>query len=263
MQRILKPSLKDNRDYDCEEIMFSQNIFKFNLPDKYDLTKKLLPVRNQGIQDSCVAMTAACIKEYQEYLNSFKKNKIIYFSPQFIYNNRKNQDSTGMTSRNLMKILHKFGCCLEKTYPYGKIEHPSLIPREVYLEASKYKIKGYARINTICGLKNALINYGPCLIAFPIYNCKKYFWKKKSNEKLKGGHTLTVVGYNEKGFILRNSWGKKWGNNGYVIYPYSHFGSHWEIWSTFDDKLTNINVKNKSNKCFSILSFIFKKLICN
>lgn len=53
-------------------------------------------------------------------------------------------------------------------------------------------------------------------------------------DKRKGGHAVTVVGYNKKGFILRNSWGSNWGDNGYVIFPYSDFGMQWEIWTTID-----------------------------
>ncbi len=30
-----------------------------------------------------------------------------------------------------------------------------------------------------------------------------------------GGHAVTIVGYNNKGFIFKNSWGKDWGDSGY------------------------------------------------
>lgn len=262
MQINLKPSKNDNRDFKCENIMFRKGRFNFNLPEIYDLSKYLLPIRDQGNQNSCVAMTAACIKEFQEYFDSLQKKKL-YFSPQFIYNNRKNQKTEGMTIRDLLKILQKKGCCLESTYSYGNIESPKKIPYYVYEEASKHKIKNYFRIDTIIGLKNALINYGPCLIAFPVYNNKKYFWKKENNKKILSGHALTVVGYNKKGFILRNSWGEEWGDNGYTIYPYSHFGSHWEIWTTQDIKTQNIKEKKKSIGCIKyLINFLIKKIKC-
>ena len=73
------------------------------------------PVRNQGSQGTCYAQSAACMKEWQEKKDI---NSSDYFSPQFIYNNRINQDSSGMNMRDLMKILHKTGCCYESDYPY-------------------------------------------------------------------------------------------------------------------------------------------------
>ena len=53
-----------------------------------------------------------------------------------------------------------------------------------------------------------------------------------------GGHAVSIVGWNEEGFIIRNSWGKMWNGNGHVIYSYEDFedGMHWEIWTTIDKK---------------------------
>jgi hypothetical protein len=36
------------------------------------------------------------------------------------------------------------------------------------------------------------------------------------------GHAMTVVGYNEKGFIIKNSWGKNFGDNGYITISYDY-----------------------------------------
>jgi len=38
-----------------------------------------------------------------------------------------------------------------------------------------------------------------------------------------GGHAVTVVGFNDKGFIFKNSWGEEWGENGY---GYLSFDAH-------------------------------------
>ena len=41
-------------------------------------------------------------------------------------------------------------------------------------------------------------------------------------DKLIGGHAVVLVGFkeNEKVFVVRNSWGKGWGDNGYFYMPY-------------------------------------------
>ena len=56
---------------------------------------------------------------------------------------------------------------------------------------------------------------------------------------LLGGHCVTIVGYNKKEFIIRNSWGTGWNNGGYTTYPYNQFGVHWEIWTSIDDESPN------------------------
>ena len=35
-----------------------------------------------------------------------------------------------------------------------------------------------------------------------------------------GGHAFALVGYNEIGFLVQNSWGKAWGKGGYATLPY-------------------------------------------
>lgn len=35
----------------------------------------------------------------------------------------------------------------------------------------------------------------------------------------KPNHAIVVTGYNEKGWIIKNSWGEKWGDKGYFYLP--------------------------------------------
>jgi len=229
----------DERDYTIDKLSNK------NFPSVLDLTEKLPKVRNQGSQGSCAAHTAACIKEWQELMDiGFYE----YMSPQFIYNNRENQDSEGMYPRDVMKILNKLGCCSETSYPYGTIEDPKNIDSKIYQEASKYKIKKYARIYTIDGLKNALFNHGPCLIAVPVYNYTGRMWKQRDGDTYNGGHAMTVVGYNNNGFLIRNSWGNDWCNNGYTTLDYNDWDLIWEVWSTIDEKTIIDQEKEKEEE---------------
>ena len=267
----VQPSPDDERDWIAENI-FSKLL---KAADVYDLRNDLNTVRNQGRQGSCAAQTAACMKEWQEKQNIGYDN---YMSPQFIYNNRVNQDGEGMYGRDVMKILNKTGIVEEKFYKYGLIEKQENIDENLYERAINYKIKGYAKILTMDGLKKALQKNGPCYVSFPVYNFGKRFWKSDSSKR-KGGHAVTIVGYNELGFIIRNSWGTGWNGNGYTIYSYEDWGSHWEIYTTIDDNSSKIlpddpkdnpeddseeddnsNNQNIFTKCFSYLK---KILICS
>lgn len=222
----LVQSPSDTRDY------IGESIFPTNLktPKTLDLRSKLPPVRDQGSQGTCAAQSAACMKEYQERLDiSFKS----WMSPQFVYNFRSNEGS-GMYLRDVMKILHKQGICSETDYPYGShtAPHPFVVEN-----AKNHTIKAYASIKSVDGLKKALYKNGPCIIAFPVYNKGTRMWIPEGKGQLRrGGHAMTVVGYNNKGFIIRNSWSAHWGDKGYCLYPYEDWGAHWEIWTTIDDE---------------------------
>ena len=47
-------------------------------------------------------------------------------------------------------------------------------------------------------------------------------------EAVVGGHAVLAVGYDDKHqvFIVRNSWGPKWGQKGYFTIPYAYLTDH-------------------------------------
>ena len=216
----------DERDYIAESLMGTSPA----LPETYSLIDQLTPVRDQGEYNTCAAETASCIKEWEERKDVGYNG---YMSPQFIYNNRANQPSEGMACRDVMDILYKKGICYESDYPYTTT---SPISSDVYTKAKNYVIKSYATVTTVDGLKQALYQNGPCLIAFPVYNFGNRFWKIVGNQPLLGGHAVTVVGYDANGFTIRNSWGTSWNGTGYTNMPYEDWGCQWECWTTIDAK---------------------------
>jgi C1A family cysteine protease len=211
-------------------------------------------IRNQGSRGTCVAFATSAMKEWQEK-HIIGKNR--YMSPEFIYNNRGNKDIEGMNLRDAMDILLKSGICGDSTYPYSStdVSPTTVIPQEAFDEAAKFKIKSYAQINTQEELKTALVKKGPCLVAFPCYNNSSSFWKQGEGESLSGGHCVLIVGYNENGYILRNSWSIIWGSLGYTYYPYNEWGAHWEIWSSIDLPTDPNSVPQdlKQNKCCCVI----------
>jgi len=223
-------SPEDNRDL----IFTSSSEIKLIL----DYRGELLSVRNQGTQGTCYAFSAACMKEWQEK-KDYGLNE--YLSPQFFYNNRENlydendKNNDGMFGRNVMKLLKEIGICSEQQYPYGLIQTRDKIDSGCYLKAFRNKIVGYAKITTLENMKRSLNKNGPCLISFPVYNYTKQLWKQQDNETMIGGHAMTIVGYLEDCFIIRNSWGPYWGDAGYCYYYFTDWGAHWEAWTTIDN----------------------------
>jgi hypothetical protein len=219
----VQPSPIDQRDYKAETI-FPKRV---KVPATLDLRPDLQPVRDQGSQGSCVAQVGACMKEWQEFEDvGFDQ----HMSPQFIYNNR-STSGEGMHARDLMQILRNIGSVPESMFPYGHDGRPS---KELFEEASNYKIQHYAQVDTIEGLKTALSKNGPCEGTFPVYNYGGRLWKPSANSSLLGYHAMTFVGYDLKGFIIRNSWGDDWEDNGYTVFPYEDWGLQVESWTTID-----------------------------
>lgn len=238
------PSPFDPRDWVYEARVVSA-VKGIVLPEKF-MCEYLRPVKNQGGRGTCVAFALSAVKECQETHDNEEFGEEL-MSPNSVYIYR--EPTSGMYPRNAMKILKEKGMCTERLFPYSGNEEPKAIPKEAEEEALNYRIKSYAQVSTIQGVKEALVEYGPLLIAFPYYNNgSAQFWVKPTiNKAADGGHGVAIVGWDENGFIIRNSWGPKWNGNGHVTYPYDQWGSHWEIWSCIDEDTNYIpdHLKNQ------------------
>ena len=71
------------------------------------------------------------------------------------------------------------------------------------------------------------------------------------------GELIFLTGFTKKGFIIRNSWGTKWGYSGYTYYPFEEFGMHWEIWTTIDGKSPVLDQKTGFARIFEYLRKMF------
>lgn len=155
-------------------------------------------VFNQGIKGSCVS--CAITEIYNYVCKTYKKPIDIDF--EYIYNKREDKSIDGMTPREGFSILR-----------------------------AEDKIKDFARIGSSEILKQSIMANGPALIALPVYSNSTEFWL--GNDYL-GGHAVAVVGYNKNNFIIKNSWGKSYGNNGYAELSIKDFNKAYECWTVLN-----------------------------
>lgn len=235
---------------------------KKKLPSYLDLRNKLPPIFDQGSKPSCVACVGACMKEYQERMDCGYNG---HFSPDYIYFYRENKPYSGMWPRDMMKILQKQGCCSNYKLPYDKSVEPTVISTSCDRDAANYKVGTYYQINSVDELREALYENGPCCITFNVYNKSKQMWKQEPGDKYRGSHAMTVVGYKKNKFIIRNSWGKDWGNKGYTEYKFKDFGAHLELWTCADQRGSSkikYDDKEKKKQNNKNSRHWFSKIIC-
>lgn len=188
-------------------------------PKSFSLRNKLIPVQDQN-GGTCVAYSISCMLSYiYNFPHGININDI--------YQNRENRNSNGMFCRDALKISQKIGVNVNKV---------------------NYKLKQYARIETIKELQLSIMINGPCIISFPLYNYSSEPWMPEfRTQKKLGGHVMTIIGWTKKGFIIRNSWGKNWNNNGHCIYKYKYWGKHWEIWTAISYMSYHIHLGSNPN----------------
>ena len=180
-----------------------------DIPEEFSYKPYMTPIVNQ-IGNTCVCNSTISVLDWKVNMKTGKKD-FNGFNPNEIYDIRtdKTQDN-GMTFKEALNYAKN----------HGVKESNGML----------FEIGEYAMIGSELMLKYALVENGPCLFAVPVYNTDyEDFWNKRGN--LIGGHAMAFVGYNKEGFILRNSWGKNYGENGYALLPYDDFSQIWEIWT--------------------------------
>ena len=178
------------------------------LPKKYTYRPFLSPVTNQGSDPYCVPHSIGTWLNWKENIKTGIKvdNHINYYD---IYKSKK-IEGEGMTYTEAFDFLKKKGVKTDKVIM--KIHDVGYIPNETLLKA-------------------AIIANGPCLGSLPVYDPDiQKFWARNGSS-LQGLHAITIVGWNETGYIIRNSWGIGFGDKGYVTLPYSDAKYFRELWT--------------------------------
>jgi C1A family cysteine protease len=227
------PDLPDHRDI----LYGAVHRIPKKLPGKVDLRASCSPVENQGRLGSC---TANALVGMLEYLEIIHKIPFVDLSRLFVYYNERviehtvNEDSGAML-RDGIKTLVKQGVCLEKNWPY-KISKFTVKPTPYcYTEALDHQVLSYQRILTVNEMRACLAAKFPFVFGFAVYESFESEAVAKTgivpmpkfSERLLGGHAVLGVGYNnaKKQFIVRNSWGKEWGIQGYFMMPYEYLAN--------------------------------------
>jgi C1A family cysteine protease len=251
------PDLRDYTEYQKEIKEISKKLGigtgKMKVATSVDLRQWCSPVENQGNLGSCTAHAGIGIVEYYEK-RAF--NKHIEGSRLFLYKVTRNlmqvKGDTGAWLREVMAALVLCGVPAEKYWPYNVADFEKEPDAFIYSVADNYEAIKYFCHDPL----GAKIPYPAVLDSV-----KKYleagipsmfgFWGFPSykdsdvvggipypgeGEKAEWGHAIVAVGYDDNkkiknllsgnvttgALLIRNSWGKEWGDKGYGWLPYDY-----------------------------------------
>lgn len=225
------------------------------LPDKMDLRQHCSPIEHQGRLGSCTAQAGVGLVEYLERRALGRHTN---GSRLFVYKTTRNllgwKGDTGAYVRTTLKALAKFGVCDERFWPYevGRFdEEPSAF---CYAHAATARTLRYFRLDRagrqgeelLKLLKTVLALGMPVVLGFSVYNfgnAKGEFLMPHKGDRLRGGHAVIAVGYDDSRTVggnpgalhIRNSWGAYWGEQGYGWLPYGYVRQHLsrDFWTIF------------------------------
>lgn len=225
------PDLPDVRDRTFSTVGVIKA--KTVLPPTVKLLKSCPPIRDQGRTGACTAFATTALVDYLYNLHDHPHKES---SPLFTYYNTRKIEGTvqvdsGATLRNTIKSIVKEGASTEEVWPYIESKFRDRPLEDAYTVAETRQALEYGRVNQsqydIC---YCLHEGYPIVFGFSVYESMYEEWPTKTlplpnaGESLLGGHAVMLVGYNleEQTFLVRNSWGNSWGDDGYFLMPFSY-----------------------------------------
>lgn len=207
------------------------------LPVRVDLRRRCPPIYTaQRPLQSCTGNAIAAAIQFIQIKN--KQREIFAPSRLFIYYNARAMEhairsDNGAQIRDGLKSITRHGVCAEKLWPYHVKKFAKRPPQKCYLEAAKCRGVSYHRVRrTLKQMKACLASGYPFIFGFTVYESFHSEKVRRTGrasmprpyEKIKGAHSVLAVGYEERQrrFIVRNSWGRKWGMRGYFTLPYAY-----------------------------------------
>ena len=232
------PDLPDARDYIYQPPLKVGSASE--LPSKVDLRNICSPVQDQGSLGCCTAhaLLAAfeCCKKVQGQKTKRLSRLFVYYNERVMMNTM--MSDSGAYLRDGVKTLNKQGVCFEKDWTYSKSTKPGAKftkepPKKCYEDALDNQVLKYMSVTpNLFHLRSCLASGFPFVFGFSVYDSFMSDEVKKTgimpmpkdDEDMLGGHAVMAAGYDNdtRMFLVRNSWGKNWGDNGYFWMPYDY-----------------------------------------
>lgn len=150
-----------------------------------------------------------------------------------------NDNDIGSTARESLRSARNQGLCYEVTWPYQPFGWNNTPTDVAYMEAALKTVGEYSRIqimhypsfqdaNPIGQIKYALAQGYPVLVGMTVGERLRTLTPDQTYSQVHpitnpaiGGHEMVIVGYEGNDFIIENSWGNGWCDNGYFRCPAS------------------------------------------
>ncbi len=206
----------------------------FSVPGRVDLRRWTVPIGDQGSTNSCVAWTIA----YAMLGWYAKRNQVsdYTYAPMYMYSQinvgRSQGFDGGAYPSEAFKLAINQGNALQAIYsrpnPNDWLRQPTESDK---VDAAFHTIKSYTNLfsnssgeggglNGQYAIVHTLASMNPVAISLRVRpGFERLSPTVATHDDIQGPvsgyHEILAVGYDERGIIVQNHWGKNWGNNGF------------------------------------------------
>lgn len=220
------------------------------LPSYVDLQPKCPFIYDQEDLRKCAGNTSSGLTQYlmrkHEYVDWMPSQLALYYWNRMQKGNTSENNDDSL--QDAMNSLIKFGVPHESLWKYEPKNFTIKPEKAVWSDGYWHSVKiGLSVEQNIETIKSCVAEGSPIIFGMMVYSYFESPEMKKngilkmptSNDKILGGHAVMAVGYDDhtKMIKIRNSWGGKWGKNGYFFMPYDYILNPYycdDFWTAHD-----------------------------
>ncbi|QTN39282.1 C1 family peptidase [Cryomorphaceae bacterium] len=243
------PSFKDFRPNSTadkalnpvEKLLEKTEFRKDKRPELVDNRGFFPPIQQQGSLGSCTAHAGTSLYcYYQQRAHGRHELGSRLFLYKVTRNLLKWTGDTGAYLRTTMGAMTLFGVPPEEFYPYDIAKYEEEPEAFHYAFGQNFQAltyfrfdggdrRGQALVEDLC---QAMASGLAIMFGFSVYDSIQQAQLNgdipvpQEGDRLRGGHAVVMCGYDDNrnggSFLIRNSWGTEWGEDGYGWLPYDY-----------------------------------------
>ena len=235
-KRILNcvPSQKTEDDWGFAQALQSETVAAPGpLPASVDLRALWWDIGDQMQTGSCVGWATADSLARWHLVKLARIAETDHLSVRYVWMAAKETDEfitrpttfierEGTSLKTALDVARKFGLVPESALPFGKAQLYTGDTKTFYALASQLRINAYFNLGTDQhAWRTWLAKEGPILTRLDVDETWDNATSTGGNLDVykplttRGGHAVALAGYTADRFIVRNSWGTPWGDQGY------------------------------------------------
>ncbi|MCY2987476.1 MAG: C1 family peptidase [Planctomycetota bacterium] len=208
------------------------------LPEEVDHRRPWWKINHQGDTGSCVGWALADSVLRWHFAEANKLGPDDLLSARFLWMASKETDEfttrpetfievAGTSLKAALDITRDYGCVRNELLPFDSGGMYRGDETFFFMSAAMYRIAMYVSLSGVYEWKSWLAKRGPFAIRLEVDRKWRnatatggvldFYNPYLPGDPNGGGHAVAVVGYRKDGtFIIRNSWGTGWGDQGYA-----------------------------------------------
>lgn len=201
------------------------------IPERYDWREQfpdcVQPVANQGNCSS--SYITASLGVAQDRICQSSKKQVKLSAQEIVNCDKSNYQCDGGYVTRVFNWGKRKGFIPEQCYPYegkvGECEDDHLESNECRVNNQLYRVIDYCLATDELGIKKEILKNGPVAAQMVVYTDfltykEGAYHRTEDSFKFNGQHVVKIVGWERQGengenWIVENSWGADWGEDGY------------------------------------------------